>query len=105
MPETVSREIMPARSAFGGHSPAQRARPTRKLLRRGELRDRRAAQDALVRIYASVQKHLTEVREIGRRAKQPGVPRDAADGKRVLVMNFPLHQPLAKIGVKFRRCN
>src|SRR5882762_4589896 len=37
VPKAVRRKIMPARSAFGRHRPAQRARAAGKLLRRREL--------------------------------------------------------------------
>ena len=51
---------MAAGAAFGGNGPAERARAARKLLRRSELRDGSAAQDAMMRIDSAIQQHLAE---------------------------------------------
>ena len=65
---------MSARSAFGRHRPAQRPRPAGKLLRRGEVCNRRAPQNPLVRVNAAVEQHLAERRQIRRRAENSRVP-------------------------------
>src|SRR6266403_2076377 len=96
---------MTAGAAFGGDGPAERTRTARKLLRRCELRDGSAAQDAMMRIGTAVQQHLAERSEIGRGAENAGVPGDAADGERVFVMHFALHQTMTQIVVNLRRSN
>jgi len=73
MPEAVRRKIMPARAALGRHRPAQRPRPAGKLLRRRELRNRRAPQNSLMRVNAAVQQHLAKRRQIRRRAENSGM--------------------------------
>src|SRR5882757_244237 len=92
-------------AAFGGNGPAERARAARKLLRRGELRDGSAAQDAMMRIGSAVQQHLAERSEIGRGAENAGVPGDTADGKRVFVVHFALHKTMTQIVVNLCRSN
>ena len=52
--KTMRRKKVAAGAAFGGNRPAESARAAGKLLRRGELSDRRAAQDAMMRIAAAV---------------------------------------------------
>src|SRR5882762_11703980 len=96
---------MTAGATFGGNGPAQSARAARKLLRRSELRDGSAAQDAMMRIDSAVQQHLAERSEIGRGAKNAGVPGDAADGERVFVMHFALRKAMTQIVVDLRRSN
>ena len=65
---------MPARPAFGRHRPPERPRAAGELLRRRELRDRRAPQNSLVCVNAAVQEHLAKRRQIRRRAKKSRVP-------------------------------
>ncbi len=64
VPKAVPRKIVPARSAFGRHRPAQRPRPAGKLLRRRKLCDCRAPQYSLVRINAAVKQHLAKRRYV-----------------------------------------
>src|SRR5882757_9194132 len=96
---------MAAGATFGGNGPAERARAARKLLRRCELRNRNAAQDAMMRIDTAIQQHLAERGEIGRGAKNAGVPGDAADGERVFVMHFALHKAVTQIVANLCRSN
>ena len=102
MPETARRKIAAARGIGRRHHPAERARVARERLGSGELRNRRASQQAMVAVYPAIQKHLAERREIGRRREHSGVPGDAAHGERVFVVHLALHEALSKRRVIFR---
>jgi len=54
VPKTMRREKMSAGATFGRYGPAERSCATGKLLRRSELCDGRAAQNAMVRIAPAV---------------------------------------------------
>src|SRR5882757_10548257 len=96
---------MAAEATLSGNGPAERTRAARKLLRRCELRDGSAAQDAMMRIAPAVQQHLAERSQIGRGAENAGVARDTANGERVFVVHFALHQTMAQIVVDLCRSN
>src|SRR6267378_8840 len=102
VPKAMRRKIMPARSALGRHSPAQGPCPARKLLGRSELSNRRAPQNSLVRVNAAVQQHLAKRRQVRCCAEKSRMTRDASDGKRVLVVNFALHQLVPQVIVNLR---
>ena len=55
---------------------------------RGELLDRGAVEQPLVRVDAAIQDHLRERRDVVRRGKKPGMPGDAAHGPGVFVVHF-----------------
>ena len=78
-----------------GDHPTKRAYIGRERLERGESREGCASQQALVRVTASIEKHLAKRREVRRRRKHPGVPGHAAHGERVFVVNFAPEQALA----------
>src|SRR5260370_11865398 len=103
--ETVQRKIMAAGAAFGGHGPAEGACAARKLLRRGELRDGRAPQDAVMRVDSAIEQHLAKRGKIRSGAKESSVARDASDGKRVFGVHFALHQAVPKVVVDLRGHN
>ena len=94
VPKAVRRKIMPARPALGRHRPAERPGAVRELLRRRELRDRRAPQNPLVRVNAAIQQHLAERRQVRRRAEDSRMPGDSANRKRVFIVYFALHQAM-----------
>src|SRR5256885_233227 len=73
-----------------------------ECLRRDELRERRASQQALVRVAASIEKQLAERREVRRRRKHPRVSGYAAHGERIFVVNLSPKQALAKCRIVLR---
>ncbi len=103
--EAVWRKIMAAGAAFGGDGPAEGARATRKLLRRGELRDGGAPQNAVMCVDSAVEQHLAKRGDIRRGAEESGVTGDAADGEGVFVVHFALHQAVPQFVVDLRRRN
>lgn len=52
--ETMSGEKMTAGGVFGWNSPAKGSRSIRELLKRGELRNGRAAQNAMMSVNSAV---------------------------------------------------
>ena len=78
---------MAARAAFGWDGPAESAGAAGKLLRRGELGDGGALEDAIVSVDAAVEEHLAERGEVWRCAEDTRVAGDAADAEGVFVVN------------------
>lgn len=100
--EAVRRKIVSAQAARRWHRPAEGARSTRELLRRSELRYRRAPQNSLVRIHAAVEQHLAKRRQVWGRAKDSRVSRYTANRVRIFVVHFTLDQAMPVIVVDFR---
>src|SRR6267378_8343959 len=68
MAEAARGEITAAGGIRRGNHPSKRACVGRECLRRDELRERRASQQALVRVATSIEKHLAERREVDRKS-------------------------------------
>src|SRR6266404_3427362 len=103
MAEGVRSHEVAAGAAFSGHRPAKGASAARKLLRRGELGNRRTPKKALMRIHSAVEQHLTERSQIRRSAEYASMSRDAADRRSIFVVHFALNQPVTILIVDFGR--
>src|SRR5882762_1413541 len=102
MAEAARGKVTAAGGIRRGNHPSKRARVGRECLRSDELRERRASQQALVRVAASIEKHLAERREVRRRREHPRVSGYAAHGERIFVVNLSPKQALAKYRIVLR---
>src|SRR6266853_3490347 len=94
MAKTAWRKVAAAGGIRRGDHPSKRARVGRERLRRDELHERRASQQALVRVQAAIEKHLAERSKVRRSREHSSVPSYAPHGERVFVVNFSPEQAL-----------
>src|ERR1700738_1980414 len=95
MAKTSRGKIAAAGGISSRNHPSKHARVGRERLRRCELGKHRASQQALVRVAAAVENHLTESREIRCSCKHSRVPSYAAHGERIFVVNFSTYLAFA----------